>query len=151
MRTAPYATLSLLLLCSFSVLLPASPSSSADRLMDLALAGPTAPRSRCYVYDAQENTLTLERVTPMESLPVTVHGPNKTVLLNTTHRNLLQLHFVSEHTLTGKKVYFTVFKGTPGTLRGVPVQICYQPNWWFQVVLNLLPQKPTLDSTVAQN
>jgi hypothetical protein len=119
-------------------------------LMDSALAGQTASLSRCYVYDAQENTLTLEKVTPIESLPVTLHGPNKTVILNTTHKNLLQLDFVSEHKLTGKKVYFTVFEGTQGTLRGVPVEICYQPNWWFQVVLNLLPRKSPPDSTVAR-
>jgi len=53
----------------------------------------------------------------------------------------VQLDFVSTHKLTGKKVYFAI-AGTQGALRGVPVQICYQPNWWFQVVLNLLPQKP---------
>jgi hypothetical protein len=83
-------------------------------------------------------------------LPITLHGPNKTVFLNTTHKNLLQLDFVSVHKLTGKKVYFTVFTGTQGALRAVPVQICYQPNWWFQVVLNLLPEKsPAPASTVT--
>jgi hypothetical protein len=119
-------------------------------LMDYALAGQTASVSRCYVYDAQEDTLTLEKVTPVESLPVLLHGPNKSVLLDTTHKNLLQLDFVSTHKITGKKVYFTVYSGTQGALRGVPVQICYQPNWWFQVVLNLLPQQTAQpNSTVA--
>src|SRR5215472_8507270 len=30
--------------------------------------------------------------------------------------------------------------GTSGSLRGIPVQIRYQPNWWFQVILNLCPE-----------
>jgi hypothetical protein len=100
-----------------------------------------APLSRCYVYDAQENTLVLEKITPIESLPVRLHGTGNTVLLDTTYKHLLQLDYVSTHKLTGKSVSFTLYVGTQGTLRGVPVQICYQPNWWFQVVLNLRPEK----------
>ena len=110
-------------------------------LTDAALAGQRAPLSRCYVYDAQENTLTLEKVTAIESLPVKLRGANNVVVLDATHKDVLQLDFVSAHKQTGKKVYFTIYVGRQGALRGVPVQICYQPNWWFQVVLNLLPGK----------
>jgi len=35
-----------------------------------------------------------------------------------------------------------ILAGTEGPLRGVPVQIRYQPNWWFQAVLNLAPGNP---------
>jgi hypothetical protein len=63
---------------------------------------------------------------------------------------LLQLDFVSTHKRTGKKAYFTIYAGTQGAQRGVPVQICYQPNWWFQVVLNLRSDKtPAPDSALA--
>jgi len=123
--------------------------ATVAELMDAALRGQAAPVARCYIYDAQENTLTLEKIAPVDSLPVTLHGPNKTVLLNTTHKNLLQLDFVSSHKLTGKNVYFTLYAGTQATLRGVPVQICYQPNWWFQVVLNLLPEKTPAATSAA--
>jgi hypothetical protein len=116
--------------------------------MDAAVAGQSAPLSRCYVYDAQENTLTLEKITAVPLLPVTLRGPKNALLLSTTHKDLLQLHFVSTHKLTGKKVDFSLL--TQGPLRGVPVQICYQPHWWFQVVLNLLPdQGPTPVSAVV--
>jgi hypothetical protein len=119
-------------------------------LVDAALVTGKAPESRCYVYDAQENTLTLERVSPVHSLPIQLHGPNNSVLLNTSYPDLLQLDFVSAHKLTGKKVYFSLLVGTKGEMRGVPVQIRYQPNWWFQVVLNLLPAGPGSPSkTVA--
>jgi hypothetical protein len=30
----------------------------------------------------------------------------------------------------------------------VPVQIRYQPNWWFQVVLNLLPKTTSQEKNV---
>jgi len=112
-------------------------------LVDAALAGQSAPVSRCYVHDAQENTLTLEKVTPVQKLPVQLHGPNSTVLLDTSYANLLQLDFVSKHKETGKTVAFSILVGTRGNLRGVPVQIRYQPNWWFQVVLNLLLDRST--------
>jgi hypothetical protein len=113
--------------------------ATVAELVDSALAKREAPQSRCYVYDAQENTLSLEHVTPVNSFPVQLHGPNNVSILNTTYRNLLQLDFVSTPKLTGKKVYFSIFAGTEGEFRGVPIQIRYQPNWWFQVVLNLQP------------
>jgi hypothetical protein len=71
-----------------------------------------------------------------------LHAADRTPLLNTTYPDLLQLDFVYTHKLTGKKVYFTILAGTEGPLRGVPVLIRYQLNWWFQAVLNLAPGNP---------
>lgn len=59
--------------------------------------------SRCYVHDAQENTLTLESVTRVASLPVQLHAADKTTLLDTRYEKLLQLEFVSAHKETGKR------------------------------------------------
>ena len=78
-------------------------------LMEHALEGDRAPLSRCYVYDALENTLELQKISPVDSLAVRLGGPNNSVLLDAAHKNLLQLDFVSTHKLTGKKVYFTVY------------------------------------------
>ena len=113
--------------------------ATVAELIDVGLATGKAPASRCYIYDAQENVLTLEHVASLRSLPIQLHGPNNSVLLDTSYADLLELDFVSSHQLTGKKVYFSLLVGTKGELHGVPVQIRYQPNWWFQVVLNLLP------------
>jgi hypothetical protein len=113
-------------------------ASVAD-LMDAALAGQAAPLSRCYIHDAEENTLTLETITAVRNFPVQLHGPKNTVLLDTSYSNLLQLDCISTHKETGKTSSFSISVGTQGNLRGVPVQIRYQPNWWFQVVLNLRP------------
>jgi hypothetical protein len=124
--------------------------ATVAELMDAALNVQRVPLARCYIYDAQENTLMLEKITSVESMPVRLHGANNFLLLDRAYKNVLQLDFVSTHKLTNKKVYFTLYVATQGTLRGVPVQICYQPNWWFQVVLNLRPEKPLAPrSTVA--
>jgi len=97
----------------------------------------------CYLYDAQVNKLVVERAEAVQKLTVKVNGAKGGTVSEETYSDLLETEFVSIHHVTGKKVYFTILTGTRGALRGVPVQIRYQPNWWFQVVLNLLPtEKP---------
>jgi hypothetical protein len=99
------------------------------------------------VHDAQVDTLKLESVTPVKKLEAKVNAAKGGVLADNTFENLLELNFVTTHQLTGKKVYFTLLVGTQGELRGVPVQIRYEPNWWLQVVLNLQPTTSRLAST----
>jgi hypothetical protein len=112
---------------------------AVEGLMNQALGGGKAPLRTCYVYDSLANTLTLEDVSPVKTLDVVVHGPKSTTLFQTKYDNLVELSFLSEGKTTGKKTNFSLIVGTEGQLRGVPVQIRYQPNWWFQVVLNLKP------------
>lgn len=111
-------------------------------LVDAALGGKKAPLSLCYIHDAQVNTLTLQNVQPVAKLAVKLNSAKGGVLSNQTYEHLLQAEFVSVHQSTGKQVNFTILVGTAGNLRGVPVQIRYQPNWWFQVVLNLRADAP---------
>jgi hypothetical protein len=113
---------------------------SVSQLMDAALEKPSLPASLCYVYDAQVNTLTLERIEPIRKLNVKVNSAKGGTLTEQTYDELLEGDFVSANQVTGRRVYFTIVMGTQGALRGTPVQIRYQPNWWFQVVLNLLPK-----------
>ena len=113
---------------------------TVSQLTDAAAEGVKAPQSLCYVYDAQVDTLTLEHVEPIRTLAVKVSSSKGGMLTEQTYTALLQTDFVSANQTTGKKVSFTILLGTQGALRGVPVQIRYQPNWWFQVVLNLLPK-----------
>jgi hypothetical protein len=111
---------------------------AVSHLADAAIENPQAPKSLCYVYDAQVNTLTLERVEPIRKMDVKVNAAKGGTLAESSYNDLLQAEFVSSHQATGKRVNFTILLGTHDPLRGVPVQIRYQPNWWFQVVLNLL-------------
>jgi hypothetical protein len=113
---------------------------TVSELMRVAMQNPKSVMSLCYVHDAQANTLTLEHVEPLKQLNVKVNSAKGGALADATYKDMLQADFNSVHQATNKRVYFTIILGTQGTLRGVPVQIRYQPNFWFQVVLNLLPQ-----------
>jgi hypothetical protein len=73
------------------------------------------------------------------NLPIQLHGPNNSTLLDTAYHDLLQLDFCINAQGTWQKVYCAIFVGTQGSQRGVPLQIRYQSNWWFQVVSNLRP------------
>jgi hypothetical protein len=87
--------------------------------------------------------LTLEHLEPVRKLDVKVNSAKGGTLTQNSYDQLLQADFVSANQVTGRRVYFTIVLGTQGALRGVPVQIRYQPNFWFQVVLNLLPKPPS--------
>jgi hypothetical protein len=50
---------------------------------------------------------------------------------------------------SGAKSVFDILLGTEGNLRGAPIQITYQPNWWFVVILNLAPDSPQLSAAVT--
>jgi hypothetical protein len=117
---------------------------TVSELLDSALQNHGAPLSLCYVYDAQVNTLTIEHAAAVPKLAVKVKTAKGEMLADRTYEDILETDFVSENHATGRRVNFTILVGTKGDQRGVPVQIRYQPNWWFQVVLNLLPK------TVAQ-
>jgi hypothetical protein len=94
-----------------------------------AVGDAKAPKSLCYVYDAQGNTLTREHVGRMKKLDVRVNSARGGVLTEQNYDEVVQADFVSQHQLTGKRVYFTLLLGKHDALRGVPVRIRYQPNW----------------------
>jgi len=118
---------------------------TVSELLDSALQNHGGPLSLCYVYDAQVNTLTLEHTASLPKLAVRVKTAKGAMLADRTYEELLETDFVTVNHATGRRVNFTILVGTKGDQRSVPVQIRYQPNWWFQVVLNLLP-KPVAQS-----
>jgi hypothetical protein len=118
---------------------------AVSQLTDIAIEGSKAPQSLCYVYDAQVDVLTLEHLEAIRRLDVKVNSSKGGTLTQNSYDGLLQADFVSSNQTTGRRVNFTILLGTQGALRGVPVQIRYQPNWWFQVVLNLLPKTALQD------
>ena len=86
------------------------------------------------------NTLTLARANPVGKLAVQVKSADGGMMVDKAYTDLLEAELVSASAKAGKRSEFTITTGTKGELRGVPVQIRYQPNWWFQVVLNLRPE-----------
>jgi hypothetical protein len=110
---------------------------TVSELISYALAGSKERRSLCYAYDSKLHTLALESAETVKNLAVKVRGAKGETILEKTYEELLETDFVSSEPATGNKSSFSILLGTQGPLRGVPVQIRYQPNWWFQVVLNL--------------
>jgi len=113
--------------------------STTEELLERSLREEKTPVSLCYVYNARPYTLTLERVTPVpnEDVQIALKGQGRKIYQS--YRDLKESQFQIRNGETGAKTSFSVLLGTTGGLRGVPVRINYQPNWWFQIVLNLKP------------
>jgi hypothetical protein len=113
------------------------------QLMNDATAGHSTPESLCYIYNARHYTATLTGVQPVAAKNVHVQFHANAGTLDRAYRHLQNAHFEVMCRETGTKATFDILLGTEGNLRGTPVQINYQPNWWFQVVLNLIPNVGT--------
>ena len=116
--------------------------STTLELMDDAVDGRPTPVSACYLYNARHYTVTLLSVHSVAEKTVHVNLRGKGAPLDRTYRHLKEAHFLVVGQETGAKSIFDILLGTEGNLRGAPVQITYEPNWWFQVVLNLAPDSP---------
>jgi hypothetical protein len=114
--------------------------STTEELLERSLTGEKTPVSLCYVYNARPYTLTLQRVIPVATQDVHITLKEKGQKIDQSYRDLKELQFQVRNQESGIKTNFSVLLGTTGGLRGVPVQINYQPNWWFQIVLNLKTQ-----------
>jgi hypothetical protein len=111
--------------------------STTEELLERSLTGEKTPVSLCYVYNARPYTLTLRRVIPISTKDVHITLKEKSQKIDQSYRDLKESQFQIYNQESGAKTDFSVLLGTTGELRGVPVQINYQPNWWFQIVLNL--------------
>jgi hypothetical protein len=111
--------------------------STTAELLERSLTGEKTPVSLCYVYNARPYTLTLQRVIAITTKDVHITLKEKGQKIDRSYRDLQESQFQIYNQESGAKTEFSVLLGTTGELRGVPVQINYQPNWWFQIVLNL--------------
>jgi len=110
--------------------------SSISDLIDDALQGKRG-QTLCYVFNGERFSLKITQATPVpqETVQLTLHDePHKYAR---TYHDLLSLRFDNYNETQKKDSGFDLLVGTTGKLRGMPVRISYQPNWWFQVVLNL--------------
>jgi hypothetical protein len=113
--------------------------STTLQLIDDAVAGRPTPVSYCYIYNTHHYLATLVSVHPVAEKPVHVTLRGNGGTLDRTYRHLEEAHFVVTGKETGGKSSFDILLGMEGDLRGAPLQITFQPNWWFQVILNLAP------------
>lgn len=106
-------------------------------LVDAALAANDAPRSLCYFYNGDRHEVRLAQVTrvPSETIRLSLREEPHDYVRN--YDDLALAQFEDFNRTTKAESQFELLLGTTGDLKGVPVQIRYQPNWWFQAILNL--------------
>ena len=109
-------------------------------LIDGVLDANRSPNTRCYVYHARRYMMTLKDCEPVKEMKVALklHGASRKV--ERIYRDLKRADFTVLNTQSKERTDFEVVFGSAGELRGVPVQIEYQPSWWFRVTLNLMKQ-----------
>jgi hypothetical protein len=113
--------------------------STVQELADDALQGRHPPISLCYVYNSNLYTVTLESTRPVSEKTVHFTLSDTKQKFDRRYHDLQEARFQVVNHTTGNKSGFAILLGTSGGLRGAPVQINYQPNWWFQITLNLKP------------
>lgn len=111
--------------------------STILQLLDDSVQGGRTPATLCYVYNARQYTATLESAHSVAEKAVRVAMREGGPGIDHTYRDLREVHFRVLRQDTGSETDFNILIGASGPLRGVPIQISYNPNWWFQVVLNL--------------
>jgi len=116
--------------------------STTLQLIDDAVAGHPTPDALCYIYNARHYKVTLLSVHPVAERKVHVTLRGNGGALSQTYSHLQEAHFDVANEETGVRSAFDILLGTEGDLHGAPIQITYQPNWWFQVILNLAPGTP---------
>ena len=112
--------------------------STVQQLIDEAVDGKPTPASLCYIYSARLYTATLLGTHAVDARTIHYTLRNGSAV-DYARRHLQEARFLITNHETGGKSAFQVLLGTEGAVRGVPIQINYEPNWWFQVLLNLTP------------
>lgn len=106
-------------------------------LVDSVLERKPAPLTTCYLYNARPYRVTVESVETVRQESVSVKLQGQAQARTRLYRDLLRARFDVRNGQSGQHTRFEILVGTEGALRGVPVQIIHQPNWWFKVILNL--------------
>lgn len=105
-------------------------------VIDAAVEGRANDGSRCFVYNSKLYTLTIERQRPVARQRIEYELVDGTEVAH-DYEDLIDMRFEIRNQLTGSTEDFELLVGTRGSIRGIPVQITYQPNFWFQAVLSL--------------
>jgi hypothetical protein len=108
-------------------------------LMTAVLSGQKAPITRCFLYVARRYTMTINSNEAVKELKVSLRLRGATVKSETTYHSLRKADFRVVNTQTGFPTDFQLTFGESGELRAIPIQIEFQPNWWFRVIVSLKP------------
>lgn len=117
--------------------------ASVAELVDEALARGVKKNEVCYIHYGELYKLKLTDAQAVAEKTVKFEMKSEPKVFENTYQDLLDTQFQIVNHQTGKKTEFSLLLATKGRLRGVPLQITYQPNWWIQIVLNLKPEEST--------
>ena len=109
---------------------------AVERLVEHAVSSRAVPSDQCYVHNARYYTISLRKAEPVKSAQVKIKLRNGKAF-ERSYENLTQADFEVLNHESKERTRFDLLLGSSGNLRGVPVQIHYQPNWWFQTTLHL--------------
>lgn len=107
-------------------------------LIDDAIAGRKAPIDTCYLYNSHTYRLKLRECERVSEEHISIKRRGGRGEIERTYRDLVRARFRIENPRTDKETDFEILLGTSGELRGVPIEIRYQPNWWFRITLHLV-------------
>jgi len=109
---------------------------AVNELAQEALRNRDSGQSLCYVHNARDYTLTLRKRSLIQSKEIEFKRKNGTKVKR-TYRNLVLAQIAAFNRQSGEQTEFELLLDGSEGMAGVPVQISYQPNFWFKVVLNL--------------
>jgi hypothetical protein len=109
---------------------------AVDELIGQTLTLTKVPQPVCYIHNARNYTLTLQERSTVRAKEIVVDRKDGKKMAR-SYRDLIHTRFLVLNHESKERTTFELLLGTTGELRGVPVQIVHQPNWWFQAVLNL--------------
>lgn len=104
-----------------------------------ALSGQRAPIHSCYSYLSWSYRMSIRSLEPVKEMKVSLKMRGSNKMLERTYRNLKKADFRVVNLKTGNPTDFKMIFGDSGALKGIPVQVEFQPNWWFRVTVNLKP------------
>jgi hypothetical protein len=109
---------------------------AVDELAQGALRTKEAGQSLCYVHNARDYTLTLRKRSLVKSKEIEFKLKSGKKVKK-TYTNLVLAQFAAFNRQSGEQTEFELLLDGSEEMAGVPIQISYQPNFWFKVVLNL--------------
>jgi hypothetical protein len=109
---------------------------AVDELAQKALRANDAGQSLCYVHNARDYILTLQKRSSIKSKEIEFKLKNGRKVKR-TYENLVRTRLAAFNRQSGEQTEFELLLDGSGKAGDAPVQITYQPNFWFKVVLNL--------------
>ncbi|HEY7816699.1 MAG TPA: hypothetical protein VIG29_00665 [Vicinamibacteria bacterium] len=103
------------------------------------------PGPSCYLHNSKVYRLVARKMEQRDRHEVRFqrHGGSR---VRFVYEDVLRADFDVTDPAGRRRTSFRLWLGKSGALRGVPLQIDYQPNWWFRVILHLDPESRSLQA-----